>query len=307
MSLPPSGWPQRQHSRAVQAAGLDWHVQVAGSGPTLLLLHGSGGSAHSWAEVLPRLAPHATVVAPDLPGHGFTTGARLADLTLPREREALAALLHALALPAPTLVVGHSAGAALALRWALDAPNAAASPRAVLGFNPSLVAPPAAYMQWVAPLLNPLATSSPVAGLLARVAGRTGLVDRLLDSTGSMLPAAQRQRYRRLFADPNHVRGAMGFMAAADLPRLLPACARLPCPAAFVIGSGDRWVLEAPLRAVLARHLPQAQVQTWPGGHLLHEVEPARAAEWVLQHLHAPPAPPAPSVPSAPGSADTGP
>jgi len=281
--MPPAGWPQRQHSRAIQAAGLDWHVQVAGSGPTLLLLHGSGGSAHSWAELLDRLAPHATVVAPDLPGHGFTTGARLSELTLPREREALAALLQALALPAPALVVGHSAGAALALRWALDA---AVAPRAVLGFNPSLVAPPALYMQWVAPLLNPLATSSAVAGVLARVAGRTGLVDKLLDSTGSVLPEAQRQSYRRLFADPSHVRGAMGFMAAADLPSLLPACARLPCTVAFAIGSGDRWVPEKPLRAVLTRYLPQAEVQVWAGGHLLHEVEPARAADWVLRHLH---------------------
>lgn len=282
MSLPPSGWPQRAHSRAVQAGGLDWHVQVAGTGPTLLLLHGSGGSAHSWADVLPLLTPHATVVAPDLPGHGYTTGARLADLTLPREREALAALLHALALPAPAVVVGHSAGAALALRWAMDAP---VSPRAVLGFNPSLVAPPPLYMQWVAPLINPLATSSAMAGLLARVAGRTGLVDRLLDSTGSVVPEAQRLAYRRLFANPNHVRGAMGFMAAADLPALLPVCARLPCPAAFVIGTGDRWVPEGPLSAVLARHLPQAEVQTWTGGHLLHEVEPVRAADWVLRHL----------------------
>jgi len=281
--MPPAGWPQRQHSRAVRAAGLDWHVQVAGSGPTLLLLHGSGGSAHSWADLLERLAPHATVVAPDLPGHGFTTGARLSELTLPREREALAALLQALALPAPAVVVGHSAGAALALRWALDA---AVAPRAVLGFNPSLVAPPALYMQWVAPLLNPLATSSLVAGVMARVAGRTGLVDKLLDSTGSVLPEAQRQSYRRLFADPSHVRGAMGFMAAADLPSLLPACARLPCTVAFAIGSGDRWVPEAPLRAVLARYLPQADVQTWAGGHLLHEVEPARASDWVLRHLH---------------------
>ena len=260
--MPPAAWPQRQHSRAVPAGGLDWPVQVAGRGPTLLLLHGSGGSAHSWADLLPRLAPHATVVALDLPGHGFTTGARLSDLTLPRECEALAALL---------------------LRWALDAP---APPRAVLGLNPSLVAPPALYMQWVAPLLNPVATSSAVSGVLARVAGRTGLVDKLLDSTGSVLPEAQRHGYRRLFADPNHVRGAMGFMAAADLPGLLSTCHRLPCAAAFVLGRGDRWVHEAPLRAMLARHLPQAELQAWAGGHLLHEVEPARAADWVLHHLH---------------------
>ncbi len=286
MSLPPAGWPQREHSRAVQAGGLDWHVQVAGSGPTLLLLHGSGASAHSWADMLPLLSPHATVVAPDLPGHGFTTGARVAELTLPRGREALAALLRALDLPAPQWVVGHSAGAALALRWALDA---AQPPRAVLGLNPSLVAPPAVYLQWAAPFVNPVATSGPVTRLLARLAGPTGFVDRLLDSTGSAVPEAQRARYRQLFADPAHVRGAMGFMAAADLPGLLPACARLPCPAAFVIGERDRWVPQGPLRSVLARHLPQAEVQAWSGGHLLHEEQPARAAGWLLQHMLAPP------------------
>jgi hypothetical protein len=27
------------------------------------------------------------------------------------------------------------------------------------------------------------------------------------------------------------------------------------------------------------------KVQAWAGGHLLHEVEPVRAAEWVLRHL----------------------
>ena len=280
--MPPSGWPHREHSRAVQAAGLDWHVQVLGSGPTLLLLHGSGSSAHSWADLLPLLAPHATVVAPDLPGHGFTTGARVAGLTLPQGREALAALLHAVELPAPTWVLGHSAGAALALRWALDAPQ---PPRAVLGLNPSLVAPPAAYLQWAAPFVNPVATSAPIGHLLARLAGPTGFVDRLLSSTGSAVPLASRARYRQLFANPAHVRGAMGFMAAADLPGLLPACARLPCPAAFVIGERDRWVPQAALRAVLARHLPQARVQAWPGGHLLHEEEPVRAAAWVLGHI----------------------
>lgn len=283
MSLPPAGWPQREHSRAVQAAGLDWHVQVAGTGPTLLLLHGSGASAHSWADVLPLLAMHATVVAPDLPGHGFTTGARVAELTLPRGREALAALLRALDLPAPRWVLGHSAGAALALRWALDAPE---PPRAVLGLNPSLVAPPAVYLQWAAPFVNPVATSGPVTRLLARLAGPTGFVDRLLDSTGSAVPEAQRARYRQLFADPAHVRGAMGFMAAADLPGLLPACEQLPCLAAFVIGQSDRWVPQGPLRTVLARRLPRAEVQTWPGGHLLHEEQPARAAAWVLHRMH---------------------
>src|SRR4051812_50222157 len=43
---------------------------LAGSGPPMLLLHGIGNSAQTWAGVLDRLAAHHTVIAPDLLGHG---------------------------------------------------------------------------------------------------------------------------------------------------------------------------------------------------------------------------------------------
>lgn len=44
-----------------------------GSGPGLVLIHGTGGSAESnWAHMFEHLAPHFTVVAVDLPGSGET-------------------------------------------------------------------------------------------------------------------------------------------------------------------------------------------------------------------------------------------
>lgn len=277
----PADWPQRSHSRSLRVGHLDWHVQVAGSGPTVLLLHGTGASTHSWAELLPTLAEVATVVVPDLPGHGYTLGATVAALTLPRMAADLQALLKALELAPPRVVVGHSAGAALALRWALATAPAARAPCAIVGFNPSLVAPPALYTQWLAPLLNPIATAAPVASLLAAVSARSGMVDRLLASTGSTLSAAQRARYARLFARAEHVQGAMGFMAAADLPTLMVEARALALPTTFVLGAADTWVPEAPLRRVIAEALPAANVLRWAGGHLLHEVEPARAAALV--------------------------
>ena len=65
-------WPLRQHSRTVTAGGLSWHVQIMGTGPVLLMLHGTGASTHTWRALMPELAKHYTIVAPDLPGHGFT-------------------------------------------------------------------------------------------------------------------------------------------------------------------------------------------------------------------------------------------
>ena len=281
----PADWPHRSHSLGLRVGPLDWHVQRMGAGPTVLLLHGSGASAHSWAELMPLLAPHATVLAPDLPGHGFTLGAGLRELSLPAVAQSLQALLNALALPAPTLVVGHSAGVALALRWALS--QATVAPQGILGFNPSLIAPPAVYTRLLGPLITPLATSGPVASLLAGLSGRSGLVGRLLNSTGSRTSPAQRARYEALFRNPAHVRGAMGFMAAADLDSLLTSTAGLGGRCHFVLGAQDAWIPEAPLRRVIGAAMPSAQVETWPGGHLLHEVEPERAARRVLKQLQA--------------------
>jgi len=279
----PADWPHRDWSRSLRVGALDWHVQVAGRGPVVLWLHGSGASAHSWAEVLPELTDVCTVVAPDLPGHGFTLGAGMDMLTLPRIAAELRALIQALGVAAPTLIVGHSAGAALGLRLALDAPP----PRGVLGFNPSLVAPSEVYTRLMAPLLNPLATSAPMAWLLSAIAPGTGMIERLLNSTGSDVPAAQRARYRLLFGRADHVRGALGFMAAADLPALIKAGPTLKTPPTFVLGTRDAWVPEAPLSAAIARGFPQATVHRWPGGHLLHEEMPGDAAALVRQRLAA--------------------
>lgn len=278
----PADWPNRAHSRSVRVGPLDWHVQVAGRGPGVLLLHGTGSSAHSWADLIPALQAQATLIAPDLPGHGFTTGATPGSLTLPAIARALEALLGELGLGPPSLVVGHSAGAALALRWAIGAPR---RPRALVGFNPSLVPPPALYTLFAGPLLAPVATSSFVAKRLAALGARTRLVGSLLDSTRSVLPPAQRARYAALFRDPAHVRGALGFMAAADLPALARDARGLDLPATFVLGTRDAWIPERPLRRLLAEILPHATVVKWEGGHVLHEEHPQRAAALLRELL----------------------
>ena len=113
-------WPNREASRFVEAGGLRWHVQIAGSGPALLLVHGTGASTHSFRDLLPLLAQRFTVVAPDLPGHGFTTRpADPAGFSLPGMAAGVAALLRVLDV-APAVAVGHSAGAAILCRMCVD-------------------------------------------------------------------------------------------------------------------------------------------------------------------------------------------
>jgi len=110
-------WPNRVHSRFVRTAMLDWHVQIAGpeagQAPVLLLVHGTGAATHSWRDLLPLLARHYTVIAPDMPGHGFTRGRISGGQSLPGMAIALGELLAKLGHPAPAVIVGHSAMARL--------------------------------------------------------------------------------------------------------------------------------------------------------------------------------------------------
>jgi magnesium chelatase accessory protein len=281
----PADWPLRHLSRLVRSGGLDWHVQVAGEGPTILLLHGTGASAHSWSDVVSALGQQVSVVVPDLPGHGFTQGAAMRDLSLPVIARAIDRLLIDLEVGPVDLVAGHSSGAPLALRWALGQQQ---PPQWVVGFNPALVAPPAAYHQLVAPLLVPLVTSRPMASLFSTLGVSTGMVQRLLTSTNSKVSEQQRARYEVLFRRPSHVRGAMGLMAAADLPNLLFDLKALQSKQCFVLGTVDDWIPRRSLESVLARYAPAAEVDYWDGGHLLHEAEPERTAQFLLSRLNRP-------------------
>ena len=275
----PADWPNREFSRRVVQGGVDWHVQVAGRGPVVVLLHGTGASSHSWADVVPRLRDHATVVVPDLPGHAYTRG-DVHPMGLVGAAAALERLLAAIGAGSPRLLVGHSAGAALALELAISGGH---EHLPVLGFNPSLVPPPPTYMRLVAPLVTPIATAMPTAAVLSRLARRPRLVAGLLQSTRSRIPEAQELRYAALLREPSHVRGTMRFMAGTDLPSLLRRVRAHRGAQTFVVGSRDAWVREVPLRAILARAMPRATIERWPGGHILHEEFPERAADLVLR------------------------
>lgn len=274
-------WPNAEASRFVEAAGVRWHVQVAGTGPAILLLHGTGGASHSWGEVLPLLARDHTVVVPDLPGQGFTPA-----LPEPPTIHAMARAVHALCARlslGPVAAAGHSAGVAILLAMAQER---LLPLEAVAGFGAALVAPPELYRRLIAPLLRPLVTASATVSLVASLAARPGVSDRLLAGTGSTVCKAQRERYRALFASRAHVAGALAWMAHWDLASLLrPLAGAALVPVTLVHGTRDRFVPVTALRRVAAS-LPTATVVTWEGaGHLLHEERPAEAADTIRQVL----------------------
>ncbi|MFI4953865.1 MAG: pimeloyl-ACP methyl ester esterase BioH [Burkholderiales bacterium] len=98
------------------------HVESAGGGPPLVLLHGWAMHSGLWAPVLPKLAARFRVHLVDLPGHGHS--AAIEPYTLSGMAAAVAA--QCATLPEPPTVLGWSLGGAVALQWALDRPDAIA-------------------------------------------------------------------------------------------------------------------------------------------------------------------------------------
>lgn len=275
-------WPNREASRFVQAGGLRWHVQVAGQGPDILLLHGTAAATHSWRDVLPLLTDRFRVIAPDLPGHGFTEAPAPARFTLPGMAGAIAALLEALGAR-PAMLVGHSAGAAIALRLALDRRVA---PGAILSFNGALLPlgeRHAAFFTRAARLLVGLPF---VPGLMAWRASDRAVAERLLADTGSRIAPRGVDLYARLFRHSGHLAAALGMMANWDLVPLLRDLPGLRAPLTLIVGSADRAVPPGQAERIRQR-LPAARLVTLPGlGHLAHEERPAEAARLIREGAH---------------------
>ncbi|WP_058047097.1 alpha/beta fold hydrolase [Streptomyces roseifaciens] len=94
---------------------------VTGSGPGLLLAHGAGGSIEgNYAPIIPALAEHHTVVAPDYPGSGATP--RAERLTLDGLVDGIVAAADAAGLDTFTLL-GYSLGTLVSVRTAARYPD----------------------------------------------------------------------------------------------------------------------------------------------------------------------------------------
>ena len=271
-------WPNRSNSRFVKAAGLHWHVQQFGpapdDAPVIVLLHGTGSSSHSWRDVAPLLALRYRVIVMDLPGHAFTTMPPNAEQSLAGMARNVAALLHALKI-SPTVIVGHSAGAAVAARMILDRSIA---PAALVSINGAFIAFGGLAGQFFSPVARLLAAGSIASRFFAWQAKDAAIVQKLIRGTGSTLDAVGVDLYARVVSSPGHASAALAMMAHWDLEPLERALPGLTLPVWMVAAENDATV-PASQAALVARRLPQSRQVLWPMlGHLAHEESPAQCA-----------------------------
>ncbi|PZA10964.1 alpha/beta hydrolase [Rhodopseudomonas palustris] len=272
-------WPHRASSRFVEAAGLRWHVQQMGRGPVVLLLHGTGAATHSWRDLAPLLAEHFTVVAPDLPGHGFTATPERARMSLDGMASDLAALLHTLGHH-PVLVSGHSAGAAVLVRMCLDG---GITPAGIVSLNGALLPIGGRAGRWMLPLARLLAGSKMVPRLMARFARTPAMVERMIVDTGSSLDPHGIELYRRLVCSPGHVAAALTMMAGWQLERLAAELPQLGPRLLLIAGSNDKTIASTDAERVQTM-VPGSRTVIMPGlGHLAHEERPEDVAGLIVE------------------------
>lgn len=270
----PPDWPNRDKARSIRARPHDWCVVESGTGPEILLLHGAGGSGHSFRALIPELWGYRCL-APDLPGQGFTRAGNRGRLGLAPMAEDLARLIDHEGWK-PAVVIGHSAGAAIALQLSTLIPL-----RAVIGVNAALGSFEGAAGVMFPLLARVLSVTPFVPRFVSRLWGNRPTVRRLLASTGSRLDEAGLAQYTTLVQDAAHVEGTLGMMAQWQLDPLMARLPELTTPTLLIATTGDK-VVPARVSREAAGAMPAASHVELPTlGHLAHE----EAAETVAGHI----------------------
>ncbi|MFW2828764.1 alpha/beta fold hydrolase [Sphingomonas sp. ID0503] len=112
--------------KSIVANGIRTNYIEEGEGPPLILIHGSGPGVTgfaNWRGVIPDLARHFRVIAPDMVGFGYTDcPADIKDFTLDVWVAHIIGLLDALGIEKASFI-GNSYGGALSLATAARHPN----------------------------------------------------------------------------------------------------------------------------------------------------------------------------------------
>lgn len=275
-------WPCREDSEFWRVGGFLWHVQRRGHGPTMLLLHGTGASTHSWAPLIERLNSRFQTINVDLPGHGFTQTPRGFRPTIGNVSLALVHLLNDLAA-VPDLIVGHSAGAAIAMQLAV--PHNL-KPRLVVSINGALKSF-GGMMRMIAPMTAKLASMGGLAAsLVAKNSTTEERVRNLVRQIGSNPDLVDTSSYTTLLQRRGHVQGALRMMAHWDLSEIEALNRSVSQPMTFIAGSADRAVSPNISKEAAGRALDGTYFELPLLGHLAHEEDPATIADTIASEWH---------------------
>ena len=270
-------WPHHELSNFIDSEMHTWHVQDTDklnpnkkNLPISLFIHGAGASTHSWRLVLDQLKDSFRVILVDLPGHGFTRLGKKNRSSLESITQDLEFLLIKMHVN-PDLVVGHSAGAAVALNLAL---SKKIKIQGILCLNGAL-----GNFSGIAGLLYPLLAKflsmSPLTvPFFTSLYSSKNQVEKFLSLTGSKINPKGIIYYKKLISDKKHVEGTLSMMSQWNLNQLILRLKQIEIPVCLIVGENDSIVKNNDnLKA--SKDIPKAEFITNPEqGHLMHEESP---------------------------------
>ncbi|RBY82475.1 alpha/beta hydrolase [Geodermatophilus sp. TF02-6] len=286
-------------SATVDLDGPVHHVDFGGrpDGPTVVLVHGLGGSHLNWDLFAPLLTPHARVHALDLPGFGLSEpGHRLA--TVRNNVVVLDRFVREVA-GAPVVLVGNSMGGMISI---LEAARAPARVSGLVLVDPALPGPRGRPDGRVAAgfalYALPGVAERYMAARRRRRGARASVLEvlRLCGVDPAAVPPHLIDRSVALVDQRQDVAGMdRAFLTAARSllllladPRLLRrAMASISVPVLLVHGDQDRLVPVSVARDVAHRHPDWQYVELAGVGHVPQLQSPELLAEHVLDWLPA--------------------
>lgn len=269
------------------------HLLEKGAGPPVVLLYGSGVSAGFFMPLLNEF-DGVRAMAPDRPGQGLSD-----PIDLPRNRlyEAtinwLDQLLDAVEVPS-TVLLGHSGGGVLALRYALARPDRVR--QLVLAGPPALPGTrcPLPYRVIATPgvgdLLPRLAPPSPKSAVkFARfmgegptLASHPDLVDMFVAAGRDPIAVAGTKAEYRVLVSPFALLSRSGFRRRSRVRA--GELRQLTMPTLLIWGEREP-LGGVPVAQEIAQLIPRAELAVLPGGHAPWLGHPARTAEAVMDFV----------------------
>lgn len=258
-----------------------------GTGPPLVLLHGTAATGLYWERLMGHLPPEWDVILPDLRGHGLSD--KPATGYAPGQVAAdVAWLLSRLEVDAAN-VAGHSWGGKVAVALAAGPPEAGTPPvrvRHLVAVDPMALGRREADPSEMAMMLHYFDTfSGPFAGLEEAEARVRALVEAIPGRRWTEQSA--RTLRRTLFrqpdgtwvgpASPEVTRAVLAAGMAEELTPLLP---RLACPVTLAVVRGRE-----PEFAALVEMLPDVHLEGFDCSHWIPSDRPAELAALMIRRL----------------------
>jgi 2-succinyl-6-hydroxy-2,4-cyclohexadiene-1-carboxylate synthase len=250
--------------------GVNYHVQIQGSGTPIVFLHGFTGCAANWQPIINILPSQYWTIAIDLLGHGETDSPAAATrYRMEHAAEDLASLIE-MVVNQPVHLVGYSMGGRLALYFAIH------------------------YPQWLTRLT--LESASP--GLadpvecearrrsdeqLARRMVQNGITEFVTEWENLPLFASQQSlsedvrtelRQQRLQNKPHGLANSLRGMGTGAQPSLWEQLGQITLPTTLIAGSLDHKF--GMIARQMGELIPHARVITVPhAGHTVHLEQPS--------------------------------